>query len=301
VIDLHLHTTASDGRCDPPTLVRLAWQAGLRTIAVTDHDTMAGVAAATYAARDFGIRVVAGIEITAVLDDGDVHVLGYFLEPDNRELTAFLEAQRAERVERARAMARRLAGLGKPIDLDALLRPLATRPDWSVGRPAIAQALVTAGHVSTPGAAFQQLIGEGCPAWMPRKGAAPGDVIRTIARAGGVASLAHPGLIGRDAVIEGWAGGGLPAIEVINPSTPRPTPRATSPWRVDSVCRSREAPTTTATIGTAARRSAPSRCQPRSSPRSKPVSRVRPRKPPRRNACGAGLELLPRPTFSIQR
>lgn len=214
MIDLHLHTTASDGRCDPPTLVRLAWQAGLRTIAVTDHDTMAGVAAATHAARDFGIRVVAGTEITAVLDDGDVHVLGYFLEPDNRELTAFLEAQRAERVQRARAMARRLAELGKPIDLDALLRPLATRPDWSVGRPAIAQALVTAGHVTTPGAAFQQLIGEGCPAWMPRKGAAPGDVIRTIARAGGVASLAHPGLIGRDELIEGWVSDGLPAIEV---------------------------------------------------------------------------------------
>jgi len=214
VIDLHLHTTASDGRCDPPTLVRLAWQAGLRTIAVTDHDTMAGVPDATRAGRHFNIRVVAGIEITAVLDDGDVHVLGYFLETDNRELTAFLEAQRAKRVERARAMARPLAELGKPIALDALLRPLATRPDWSVGRPAIAQALVTAGHVSTPGAAFQQLIGEGCPAWMPRKGAAPGDVIRTIARAGGVASLAHPGLIGRDAVIEGWAGGGLPAIEV---------------------------------------------------------------------------------------
>jgi predicted metal-dependent phosphoesterase TrpH len=214
VIDLHLHTTASDGRCDPPTLVRLAWQAGLRTIAVTDHDTMAGVPDATRAGRDFNIRVVAGIEITAVLDDGDVHVLGYFLEPDNRELTIFLEAQRADRVERARAMAVRLAELGKPIDLDALLRPLATRPDWSVGRPAIAHALVAAGHVSTPAAAFQQLIGEGCPAWMPRKGAAPADVIRTIAKAGGVASLAHPGLIGRDELIEGWIRDGLPAIEV---------------------------------------------------------------------------------------
>jgi 3',5'-nucleoside bisphosphate phosphatase len=214
VIDLHLHTTASDGRCDPPTLVRLAWQAGLRTIAVTDHDTMAGVPDATRAGRDFNIRVVAGIEITAVLDDGDVHVLGYFLEPDNRELTTFLEAQRADRVERARAMAVRLAELGKPIDLDALLRPLASRPDWSVGRPAIAHALVAAGHVSTPAAAFQQLIGEGCPAWMPRKGAAPADVIRTIAKAGGVASLAHPGLIGRDELIEGWIGDGLPAIEV---------------------------------------------------------------------------------------
>jgi 3',5'-nucleoside bisphosphate phosphatase len=195
-------------------LVRLAWQAGLRTIAVTDHDTMAGVAEATRAGREFGIRVVPGIEITAVVGDGDVHVLGYFLEPDNRDLTTFLEAQRSDRVDRARAMAVRLAELGKPIDLDALLRPLASRPEWAIGRPAIAQALVAAGHVNTPGAAFQQLIGEGCPAWMPRKGAAPGEVIRTIARAGGVASLAHPGLIGRDELIEGWVSDGLPAIEV---------------------------------------------------------------------------------------
>ena len=90
MIDLHLHTTASDGRCDAPTLVRRAWQAGLRTIAVTDHDSTAAVADATRAGRDFGIRVIAGIEITAVLDEEDVHVLGYFIDPDDHELAAFI-------------------------------------------------------------------------------------------------------------------------------------------------------------------------------------------------------------------
>ena len=214
MIDLHLHTTASDGRCDAATLIRLAWQAGLRTIAVTDHDTTAAVPAATRAGRDFGLRVIAGIEITAVLDDGDVHVLGYFLEPDHPELAEFLAGQRADRVGRVRAMAQRLAELGKPIDLDALLRPLDDRPDWSVGRPAIAEALVAAGHVNTPSAAFQRLIGEGCPAWVPRKGATPSEVIRMITRAGGVASLAHPGLTRRDDLIAGWISEGLPAIEV---------------------------------------------------------------------------------------
>jgi predicted metal-dependent phosphoesterase TrpH len=214
VIDLHLHTTASDGRCDAPTLVRRAWQAGLRTIAVTDHDSTAAVADATRAGRDFGIRVIAGIEITAVLDGEDVHVLGYFIDPDDHELAAFLAGQRADRVQRVMAIAQRLASLGKPIDIDALLRPLADRPDWSVGRPAIARALVAAGHVNSTGAAFQQLIGDGCPAWVPRRGATPVDVIRTVARAGGVASLAHPGLTGRDDCIAEWISQGLPAIEV---------------------------------------------------------------------------------------
>lgn len=214
MINLHLHTTASDGRCDAPTLVRLAWQAGLRTIAITDHDTMAAVPEAMHAGREFGLRVIAGIEITAVLDDGDVHVLGYFLDPQNPELTTFLARQRAYRVERACAMAQRLADLGKPIDVAALLRPLADRPDWAVGRPAIAQALVAAGHVNTTGTAFERLIGEGCPAWVPRNGATPVEVIHTIARAGGVASLAHPGLTRHDELIAEWVEAGLPALEV---------------------------------------------------------------------------------------
>jgi predicted metal-dependent phosphoesterase TrpH len=160
--------------------------------------------------------VVPGIEITAVIGEGDVHVLGYFLDPGDAGLTAFLAVQREARVERVRAMAERLAGLGKPIDVDTLLRPLRDRPDWAVGRPAIAQALVAAGHASTPSAAFQKLIGEGRPAWVPRQGATPGEVIRTIARAGGLASLAHPGLIGRDDLIAGWVDEGLPAIEVLH-------------------------------------------------------------------------------------
>ena len=216
MIDLHLHTTASDGRCDPPTLVRLAWQAGLRTIAVTDHDTVAALPDAARAGRDFGVRVVPGIEITAVIGEGDVHILGYFLDPGHPGLTAFLAAQRAARVDRVRAIAERLAELGKPIDVDTVLRPLRDRPDWAVGRPAIAQALVAAGHASTPSAAFQNLIGDGCPGWVPRRGATPGEVVRTIASAGGIASLAHPGLIGRDDLIAGWVGEGLPAIEVLH-------------------------------------------------------------------------------------
>jgi 3',5'-nucleoside bisphosphate phosphatase len=143
-----------------------------------------------------------------------LHVLGYFVEPNHPELAAFLTAQRANRVARACTMAQRLADLGKPVDIEAMLRPLADHPDWSIGRPAIARALVAAGHVSTPGSAFKTLIGEGCPAWVPRQGAGPAEVIHTIARAGGVASLAHPGLTGRDESIPGWIREGLPAIEV---------------------------------------------------------------------------------------
>jgi hypothetical protein len=110
-------------------------------------------------------------------------------------------------------MARQLAALGKPIDVERVLAPLTSRPDWAVGRPAIAQALVAAGHVPDVAAAFSTLIGDGQPAYVPRTGARPGEVVRLIAQAGGVASLAHPGLMGCDHHIAAWAGEGLAALE----------------------------------------------------------------------------------------
>ena len=142
-----------------------------------------------------------GIEITAVHDGRDVHVLGYFIEREDAALAEFLERQRADRVRRVGAMADKLADLGKPVDRDALL---AARPGGkSLGRPLVAQALVKAGHVADTRQAFDQLIGEGKPAFVPRCGPSPADVIGIINRAGGIASLAHPGLLKRDDLIPG--------------------------------------------------------------------------------------------------
>lgn len=214
VVDLHLHTTASDGLFDSAALVTLAWKAGIRTMSVTDHDTTAGLAGAEGAARGAGIAFVPGIEITAVHDGRDVHMLGYFFDPEDGELVRFLERQRLDRLRRVHAIADRLLELGKPIDRNAVVSSRA--PGESLGRPLIGKALVRAGHVADVRQAFDLLIGEGKPAFVPRSGPGPADVIATIRRAGGVSSLAHPGLLRRDELISGMVDAGLTALEAFH-------------------------------------------------------------------------------------
>lgn len=214
MIDLHLHTTASDGLNDPATLVDLAWRAGIRTMSVTDHDTVAALPEVESAARGSGIAFVPGIEITAVDDGRDVHVLGYFIDRHDAALAAFLELQREDRVRRIAAIADRLADIGKPVNRDQLLSP--RRHGRSMGRPLVARALVKAGHVPDMRQAFETLIGEGKPAFVPRVGACPAEVIGIINRAGGLASLAHPGLLRRDDLIPGMIDAGLTAVEAFH-------------------------------------------------------------------------------------
>jgi 3',5'-nucleoside bisphosphate phosphatase len=213
-IDLHLHTTASDGRLRPEALVARAAQAGLRVLSVTDHDTVAGLAEAREAARTQGLRLVNGIEMTAVDSGRDIHILGYFLEPEDVALERFLERQRAARIERVREIAFRLHGLNIAIDLEALLAATPAGSGRSVGRPLVADALVAAGHARDRRDAFDRLLGNGGPAFVPRCGPDVADVVAVIAGAGGVTSLAHPRLLGVDDRIAGYAERGLSAIEV---------------------------------------------------------------------------------------
>ena len=214
MFDLHLHTTASDGDFAPVDVVRKARAAGLRTIAITDHDTVAGVGEAQQCGDAVGMRVIAGIEVSAVHSGRDVHVLGYFVNPAHPPLLKFLQDQRADRVDRVREIARRLTAMGKPIDHEALLASYLTRTDRTVGRPAVARALVAAGHVPTVAAAFETLIGSGGPAFVPRRSASTEVVVSLVHAAGGVASLAHPGLLRRDDLIPPIAEAGLDALEV---------------------------------------------------------------------------------------
>lgn len=213
MIDLHLHTTASDGALAPAALVARAAAAGITTLAVTDHDTTGGIAEARAAATSAGMRLVNGIEITAVEGARDVHVLGYFFDPADAALRSFLEAQRDDRLRRVTAMAERLALLGAPIDPDPIIHEGRTS-GRSVGRPHVAAALVAAGHVTTKDEAFTRFLENGRPAFVPRRGASPDEVVGIITRAGGVASLAHPGLAGMDAIIPRLVGAGLHALEV---------------------------------------------------------------------------------------
>ena len=209
-----MHTTASDGRLSPAALVARAAAAHLKTIAVTDHDTVASIAEATLLASKVGIRVVPGIEITAVDRSRDVHVLGYFFDPDDDDLAAFLISQRALRVSRVREIAHLLAGENMVIDIDNLLMEAATRPASSVGRPQIARALVRAGYVSSVQDAFDLWLASGRPAYVPRTGPSPVEVVKNIHDAGGIASFAHPGVTQRDDLLRPLAESGLDAIEV---------------------------------------------------------------------------------------
>ncbi len=211
MIDLHLHTTASDGALSPPELVFEARAAGLSIISITDHDTIAGCDAARAAARDAGVELVPGIEISAVADGRDVHVLGYFIDTTSAELIAFLDRQREDRVRRVRRMGERLAAIGVPIDVDPILADAAA--GRSVGRPQVATVLAAAGHVRTRNEAFDRFLGFGGPAFVPREGTLPEDVIAILHASGGVASLAHPGIVRRDHLIPALAAAGLDAIE----------------------------------------------------------------------------------------
>lgn len=216
MIDLHTHTTASDGRDTAAELVARARAAGVTVLAVTDHDTVAGCGAASDACAEAGIEFVTGIEITAVCDEVDVHLLGYFLDAESPAFNAFLAEQRQKRVDRAARMLAKLSALGMPLDADAILRAALEQTGRSIGRPAIARALVAAGYVATTSDAFDAWLSRGRPGFVAREGAAPERVIAEIHAAGGIASIAHPGLLGRDEWIGGLVAAGLDAIEVFH-------------------------------------------------------------------------------------
>jgi predicted metal-dependent phosphoesterase TrpH len=211
MVDLHLHTTASDGSLTPERLVKAALVAGLSVISITDHDTTAGIEEGRAVAAREGIDVVSGIEISAVADGRDLHILGYFFDPHSAALRVFLERQREDRRRRIVTMSERLATLGYPIDVAPVLAE--AERGKSVGRPQLATALLAAGHVQTREEAFQRFLEHGGPAYEPRRGASPEDVIAIVHDAGGLASLAHPGVSQRDHLIPSLAGAGLDAIE----------------------------------------------------------------------------------------
>lgn len=222
MIDLHLHTSASDGTLRPSELAARAARAGLTTISVTDHDTTGGLEEARAAAHAHGVRLIDGIEITAVEDERDTHVLGYFFDPASASLTAFLEKQRADRIRRVREMAARLESMGMVIDPEPLLAR-GMEEGRSVGRPHVAAALLACGYVQSWDEAFEKYLEQGRPAFVPRTGASAIEVVRIIHEAGGLASLAHPGLTRIDALIPSLAAAGLDAIEAAHSEHDDPT------------------------------------------------------------------------------
>lgn len=188
-IDLHCHTTASDGRHSPSDLVQMAAELGLRTIAVCDHDSTEGLDEALAAGRAAGIEVIPAIELSCDVAEGELHMLGYYPNYADRAFQAELNRLRAGRVGRAQAMVRRLTELGYPITFE---RVQELAGDGAIGRPHVAQALIEARLVQNKGEAFDRLIGRNGPAYVERAKLSPADACRMIRRVGGLPVFAHP-------------------------------------------------------------------------------------------------------------
>lgn len=198
-VDLHCHTTASDGALTPVQLVQRASRLGLKVVAVTDHDSTDGVAPALEAAPRYGIEVIPGVEINTDVPGTEVHILGYFLDHTDPALNGELARLREGRIGRAKRMAEKLAEMGAPVRFERILE---LAGEGAVGRPHVAQALLEAGHVTSFDQAFEKYIGRDSPAYVERLKFSPAQACALIRRAGGVPVLAHPVFFDRSGAIK---------------------------------------------------------------------------------------------------
>ncbi|GIQ63098.1 phosphatase [Paenibacillus cisolokensis] len=216
--DLHIHTTASDGLHAPADIVRMAKEAGLAAIAVTDHDTMAGTEEAVEAGRRFGVEVVPGVEISTSAEGIDVHVLAYYPDWRNDEWLSRLAGLRDTRADRNARMIAKLRGLGIPITLEEVERKAGKLddPEKPVGRPHMAEVLVDKGIVGSVREAFDRYLAAGAAAYVNPPRIHPFEAVDWIREAGGTSVLAHPGLYGNDALVEEIVKYGVRGIEVFH-------------------------------------------------------------------------------------
>jgi predicted metal-dependent phosphoesterase TrpH len=226
-IDLHTHTTASDGTLSPVELVAYAVSKGVRVLGVTDHDTTAGLAAAIQAGREHRVEIVPGVEINTDVPEDELHVLGYLINWHDTFFQGELSRLREGRMVRGAKIVQKLRALGLSITLDQVLRIAGPA---AVGRPHVAAALVEKGYVSTPAEAFERYIGRHGPAYVERMKFTPAEAVRLIRQVGGVPVLAHPVIIGAaeaisdpldlEAMLPELVAAGLQGIECYYPGYP---------------------------------------------------------------------------------
>ena len=189
-IDLHLHTTASDGRLSPAELVRLVVDQGLKQISISDHDSTEGLAEAFEEAQNFPeLRIIPGIELSTDIPGDEIHMLGYFIQYEDKEFQEILTGFRKGRLDRAREMVEKLATLGIVLDWE---RVQEIAGDGSVGRPHIALAMVEKGYCKEPKDAFPEYLGRNGLAYAERPKMTPTEGVELLCRVGGVPVLAHP-------------------------------------------------------------------------------------------------------------
>lgn len=216
--DLHTHTNASDGTRPPRENVRLAKEAGLAAVAITDHDTLAGLEEAVLEGKRLGVEVVPGVEISTFAYGQDIHVLGYGIDGKNAEFANRLADLRQARKKRNEMLIERLGELGFLLTLEEVAHNAGKRDenDETIGRPHIADLMVKKGCVSSVSEAFSRYLGKGGQAYVSPQRIGPQEAIAWIHEAGGTAVLAHPGLYGNDALIDELAANGLDGIEAFH-------------------------------------------------------------------------------------
>ena len=222
-IDLHTHSLRSDGALSPADLVRRAAARGVRVQALSDHDTLLGVAEAAAEGERHGVRIVPATELNTESEWGDVHVLAYFIDPADAAFEERMRWLRENRGRRIELMVENLTRLGHPVSLERVreiaqggstLASLAEQGPPPLGRPHLAQALFEAGHVPTYDAAFETLIAKDAPAYVSRVGLLPIEAVELTRRHGGVPVLAHPGTVPRlEELLPQLIGAGLQGIE----------------------------------------------------------------------------------------
>ncbi len=213
-VDLHIHTNCSDGIFTTEEVLQKSKSAGLSVISITDHDNLSAIEQAKSIGGKSGIEVIPGVEISTDIEDREVHILGYFIDIHNDELTKYLKFFREERVYRAERMVKNLNLLGINISMDQVKR---FSKAGSVGRPHIAQALVESGYVNSFYEAFDRYIGNHCPAFERKIHVSAQSALKLINDAGGVSFIAHPGTIS-ESVLMNLIKLGVDGIEVIHPS-----------------------------------------------------------------------------------
>lgn len=212
LIDLHVHSTASDGLLSPSEVVDLAATTGITILGLTDHDTTRGVDEAIASGHTVGVEVVPGVELSTSVDTGELHVLGYLIDHHNPELESRLSEFRDARRSRAVRIVERLNEIGVIVDL-ARVREMAGA--GSIGRAHVARALIEAGHVTSIDEAFDRFLGRGKPAYVPRLRLTPVDAVHLVHASGGVAVLAHPFTVDDlDTTLPQLVSAGLGGLEV---------------------------------------------------------------------------------------
>ncbi len=214
LVDLHVHTTASDGLYSPAQLVGEALKRGLAAVAITDHDTMKGLQELDSTTANCSLEIVPGIEFSTFYQKKEIHLLGYYCDPENLQLQETLSKNHRDRHLRMEKMVNKLKEMDVFVELDEVL---ATVKGGVIGRPHLAAVLCQKGYCSTVEEAFNSYIGYNRPAYVERAPFSPGEAIAVIKEAGGFPVLAHPGLGNDDTYIPSLVHAGIKGLEVYHP------------------------------------------------------------------------------------